>query len=439
MGASKHAVAMICDFFFPSIGGVENHVHQLSQCLLHSHKVIVITHRHGSRVGVRWLASGLKVYCVPFASVYDRCLLPMGFLFLPLLRNILVREHIDVVHTHAVCSMAFESVILAALLCYRLVHTEHSTFCFSGLTDLCLNWLEELVLAHADFAISVSHLSKENLILRCKIDPSRAYVIPNAVDASLFRPERSKLDRVETLNIVVLTRLVWRKGVHLLVQLVPEICERFPFVRFIIGGDGPNRHALEEMRERRHLQSRVELLGTVQHCDVPTVLTRGNLFLSTSLTEAFCIAVLEAVSCGLIVVSTRVGGVPEILPQCMLLITEQKPRALLTMISNVIPSLRTAAVVTRKQQWSHQRITACHHEVARMYGWQKVAMRTVCVYDGIAMRPMPTLPDRLRKLAGIGPWAASIAICIVALQHLLLSLLRLCRPAEKSFTLAMRS
>ena len=41
---------------------------------------------------------------------------------------------------------------------------------------------------------------------------------------------------------------------HLLVRLVPEVCRRFPYVHFIIGGDGPKRAALEEMRERHHLQ-----------------------------------------------------------------------------------------------------------------------------------------------------------------------------------------
>ena len=132
-------------------------------------------------------------------------------------------------------------------------------------------------------------------------------------------------------------RLVWRKGTHLLVEIIPEICRRFPYVHFIIGGDGPNRGALEEMRERDQLQERVELLGAVPHCDVPSVLTvcdaslsraetmplprlrgasaclmdcccwqRGQILLNTSLTEAFCIAILEAVACGLLVVSTKV-------------------------------------------------------------------------------------------------------------------------------------
>jgi phosphatidylinositol glycan class A protein len=83
-------------------------------------------------------------------------------------------------------------------------------------------------------------------------------------------------------------------------------------VYFVVGGDGPKRVQIEEMRERHGLQERVEMLGEVPHADVRSVLTRGHVFLNCSLTEAFCIAILEAASCGLLTVSTRVGGVPEV-------------------------------------------------------------------------------------------------------------------------------
>ena len=48
------------------------------------------------------------------------------------------------------------------------------------------------------------------------------------------------------------------------------------------------------------------------------MLVQGDIFLNTSLTEAFCIAIVEAASCGLQVLSTRVGGVPEVLPPDMI-------------------------------------------------------------------------------------------------------------------------
>ena len=59
--------------------------------------------------------------------------------------------------------------------------------------------------------------------------------------------------------------------------------------------------------------------------------------------QAFCIAILEAVACGLRVVSTKVGGVPEILPRHMLQFAEPNVKALLDCISGVISSVRPSA------------------------------------------------------------------------------------------------
>ncbi len=75
------------------------------------------------------------------------------------------------------------------------------------------------------------------------------------------------------------------------------------------------------------MQNRVELLGGIPSTKVREVLVRGHIFLNTSLTEAFCIAILgiinyyfkyiEAASCGLLVVTTDVGAVSEVLPSDM--------------------------------------------------------------------------------------------------------------------------
>ncbi len=64
--------SMISDFFFPNMGGVENHIYQLSQCLIaRGHKVVVVTHSYGDRTGVRYLSNYLKVIQNECAQVYS--------------------------------------------------------------------------------------------------------------------------------------------------------------------------------------------------------------------------------------------------------------------------------------------------------------------------------------------------------------------------------
>ena len=81
--------------------------------------------------------------------------------------------------------------------------------------------------------------------MRASLNPSLISVIPNAVDCSRFKPDPSMRYPLNTINIVVVSRLTYRKGVDLLVDVIPAVCKRFPEVYFIIGGDGPKRGVIE--------------------------------------------------------------------------------------------------------------------------------------------------------------------------------------------------
>lgn len=109
---------MASDFFYPNMGGVEEHIFNLSQCLLkNGHKVIVLTHSYGDRKGVRYMTSGLKVYYLPIHTFYNQCILPTMMCNIPLLRYILIREQIDIVHGHSAFSaLAHEVMFVGKLL-----------------------------------------------------------------------------------------------------------------------------------------------------------------------------------------------------------------------------------------------------------------------------------------------------------------------------------
>lgn len=97
---------MVSDFFYPNMGGVESHIFQLSQCLLElGHKVIVITHMYNNRKGVRYMTNGLKVYYIPVVPFYNQCVLPTVLTTLPIIRDILIREQITIVHGHSVINI----------------------------------------------------------------------------------------------------------------------------------------------------------------------------------------------------------------------------------------------------------------------------------------------------------------------------------------------
>ena len=85
----RHCVMMLSDFFLPSIGGVELHIYALATRLrARGHKVVVYTHAHPGRVGVRWITRGIKVYHVPRVVMYDNCTFPNFFGAFKLFRKV---------------------------------------------------------------------------------------------------------------------------------------------------------------------------------------------------------------------------------------------------------------------------------------------------------------------------------------------------------------
>lgn len=294
---------MVSDFFYPNTGGVEEHIFNLSQCLISAgHKVIVMTHCYGDRVGIRYMTSGLKVYYLPIQTFYNQCILPTVICSLPLIRYIFIREQTTIVHGHSAFSaLAHEAMIIASLLGLKTVFTDHSLFGFADTSAVITNKFLELSLANCNHCICVSHIGKENTVLRAHVNSLNVSVIPNAVDASLFTPKPNCTTKdLKTITVVVISRLVYRKGMDLLAGIIPEICFKYANVNFLIGGDGPKRGVLEEIREHG-LQHRVTLLGSIEHTEVREVLVKGQIFLNTSLTEAYCMAIVEAASCGLLV------------------------------------------------------------------------------------------------------------------------------------------
>lgn len=135
---------MVSDFFYPNLGGVESHIFTLSQCLIKlGHKVVVITHSYGNRVGVRYMTNGLKVwrkhnyfkcffifgnfilqvYYLPVKTMHDQVVLPTLFASLSIFRNIFIRECIEIVHGHSAFStLAHEGILIARLLGLKVIY-----------------------------------------------------------------------------------------------------------------------------------------------------------------------------------------------------------------------------------------------------------------------------------------------------------------------------
>ncbi|EDW35452.1 GL17279 [Drosophila persimilis] len=467
-------ICMVSDFFYPSIGGVEEHVYNLAQMLLSlGHKIVVLTHAYGDCSGIRYVTHGLKVYYLPIKVCYNQCILPTAVCNVPMLRAVLLRERVEIVHGHSAFSaLAHEALMVGSLLGLKTVFTDHSLFGFADLSAALTNNLLEVNLSMVNHAICVSHIGKENTVLRARVAKHRVSVIPNAVDTALFTPDASQRPSNDTINIVVASRLVYRKGIDLLAGVIPRF-KNTHNVNFIIVGDGPKRDLLEEIREKTNMQDRVEIVGAVEHVKVRDVLVRGHIFVNTSLTEAYCMAIVEAASCGLQVVSTSVGGIPEVLPKSLILLAEpdidaihsailvaidRHQKSISSMIrtpasNGHIPSETDRRGMRRQRRknhsapdpvsWSQTGCSTpadessqiepvlcpyrCNELVETLYNWEDVALRTVRVYDRVLQERAFTISELVNAVYQHGSWFLGFFV----VSHFLVRLLDLWRPRSR--------
>jgi len=142
-------------------------------------------------------------------------------------------------------------------------------------------------------------------------------VIHNGVDVDVFHPAaRDAALRAgmgagqDDLLIASVGRLVGWKGIRIILEALAVLPPR---IRLVVVGSGPEEQALRLQAAALDIVDRVHFAGHVDHAKLPCLLTQCDLFVQPSIgEEAFGISVVEAMACGLPVLASNNGGLPEI-------------------------------------------------------------------------------------------------------------------------------
>jgi glycosyltransferase involved in cell wall biosynthesis len=165
---------------------------------------------------------------------------------------------------------------------------------------------------------SWSSWNKQHLIYVCGHDADLARsegVLAKRANSSiiyngiLLPPFRSPRERTVDFDIGFVGRLVYQKHPELFLDVV----ERFPQARAVIAGGGTLSDELQTACRQRGLDNRVTMLGRLSNSETITLLQRIKVLVMTSRWEGLPILPLEAMAIGVPVVSTGVGGMPEII------------------------------------------------------------------------------------------------------------------------------
>lgn len=156
------------------------------------------------------------------------------------------------------------------------------------------------------------------------------------VDTAEFTPQRNghEPDLGPGPVVLFVGRLHAEKGVFDLLEAYSRVKPRLPQSKLILIGDGPARGEIEQLIAARRWIGRVALIGTLKNRDLPPYFRAADVFVSPSVTtrkweEQVGMTNIQAMACGVPVISTQSGAIPEFVPRSAgLLVPEHSPRAL---------------------------------------------------------------------------------------------------------------
>lgn len=338
----KLKILMVTEGFYPdSIGGAHTYVYSLSKKLAKDgHDVYVMTIKTDKATPLQENVEGIKVYRYKTALFG-----PLLFILRPItsimnswivFRSLIRNVEFDIINFHHPLP-AFGISRSSSSKDIQKIYTFHSSISedvrvqikkrkyFPHILDTLaissIKWIEKDILKRCRKIVVLSMFSRRCLTGLYGQNQEKIVLIPGGVDVDMFVPCRDKREKRAELSlpeekIIFLTarRLVARMGLENLIYAVKYIAEKEKNILLLILGDGFLRGRLQNLIESEGLKDRVILKGAVETSKMPDYYQACDAFIIPSeQDEWFGLVTIEALSCGIPVFGTPVGGTSEIL------------------------------------------------------------------------------------------------------------------------------
>lgn len=231
--------------------------------------------------------------------------------------DVIKYEKIDIIHAHYAIPHAVSGILtkqIAKESNVKLVTTLHGT-------DITLIGLEpafspivKFSIEESDAVTAVSKYLKDKTIQQFQIE-KEIYYIPNFIDTKIYkRIENCSLKKSFAPNgeaiLMHISNFRAVKRVPDTVRILKEVLDYGLPAKLILIGDGPDRSETEKLTYELGLQNNVKFLG--KQNAIIELLSCADIFLLPSQSESFGLAALEAMACGVPVVASSIGGIPEV-------------------------------------------------------------------------------------------------------------------------------
>ncbi|MGB2963580.1 MAG: glycosyltransferase [Anaerolineales bacterium] len=278
---------------------------------------------------------GIEVFCIPKRIIRDRGYRPYHLwkIIRKIMRSVtpkygyyeiyklISRKKIDLVHTHYQTGL-YGQVIAAGLARSKVVWSIHGFYKLQRSDQFIGNLAFRLLGCQNIIFTGVSKAALEFTLTKNKFDklPVKRYVIYNGIDLEYFYQsvnERNKIRaqipniKADSILIGSMGRLVADKGYEVLIDSVFKNKESLGNVKFIIGGDGCLRDALQKKVIAKNLEKLIQFLGFVNN--VAEYMYAFDIYVQPSIKEGLGVTIIEALAAGLPVIASDTGGIPEVI------------------------------------------------------------------------------------------------------------------------------
>jgi N-acetyl-alpha-D-glucosaminyl L-malate synthase BshA len=227
------------------------------------------------------------------------------------------RERLDLIHAHYAIPHTISAWMASRMLeddRLPLITTLHGTDITLVGQDPGYLPVTQFTLKQSDAITSVSDWLKEET-LRVFGQDLNVTRIHNFVDTDEFKPLcladlRSCYANPDEKLLLHVSNFRPVKRVQDVIQTFASVQQSLP-ARLILAGLGPERNAMKELARELGLESRVHFIGNNEN--IIDLMNVADVFLLPSESESFGLAALEAMSCGVPVIASRVGGLPELI------------------------------------------------------------------------------------------------------------------------------
>ncbi|HCM14851.1 MAG TPA: hypothetical protein DHW79_02690 [Candidatus Cloacimonas sp.] len=158
-------------------------------------------------------------------------------------------------------------------------------------------------------AVTVTGYRSKQVLKDMGVNEDKVFALPNSIPVELFK-DLSIKDR--PYDLISLGRISPEKHIDIILKIVQRLAPDLE-LQVAIAGRGPSVEGIEDMVKRLGLNQQIRMLGYIPDNELESFFNSGKIFVVCSETEGFPRTILQAASCGSLIVSSSVGDIPEII------------------------------------------------------------------------------------------------------------------------------